>query len=46
MFSDVEVSTDDEPMLFKAQLYAITGVPPDRQKVMIKGSTLKVRYFI
>lgn len=44
MFNDVEVSTDDEPMLFKAQLYAITGVPPDRQKVMIKGSQLKVSY--
>lgn len=41
MFSDVEVSTDDEPILFKAQLFAITGVPPDRQKVMIKGTTLK-----
>lgn len=42
MFNDIEVSTDDEPILFKAQLFAITGVPPDRQKVMIKGTTLKV----
>ncbi|KFM65368.1 Ubiquitin carboxyl-terminal hydrolase 14, partial [Stegodyphus mimosarum] len=40
-FNDVEVNTDEEPIVFKAQLYAITGVPPDRQKVMIKGTTLK-----
>ncbi|XP_054710171.1 ubiquitin carboxyl-terminal hydrolase 14-like isoform X2 [Uloborus diversus] len=41
MFNDVEVNTDEEPIVFKAQLFAITGVPPDRQKVMIKGTTLK-----
>lgn len=28
-------------MLFKAQLYALTGVQPERQKVMVKGMTLK-----
>lgn len=28
-------------MLFKAQLFALTGVQPERQKVMIKGVTLK-----
>lgn len=28
-------------MLFKAQLFALTGVQPERQKVMLKGSTLK-----
>lgn len=31
----------EEPMVFKAQLYALTGVLPERQKVMIKGVTLK-----
>ncbi|KAG8180460.1 hypothetical protein JTE90_001993 [Oedothorax gibbosus] len=41
MFNDVEVDTDDEPIVFKAQLFTITGVPPERQKVMIKGTTLK-----
>lgn len=40
-FNNVEVSTDEEPILFKAQLFALTGVQPERQKVMIKGSTLK-----
>ena len=28
-------------MLFKAQLFALTGVQPERQKVMVKGMTLK-----
>lgn len=37
----MEVNTDEEPMLFKAQLYALTGVQPERQKVMVKGITLK-----
>lgn len=41
VFSDVEVNTDEEPILFKAQLFALTGVQTERQKVMIKGLTLK-----
>ncbi|XP_053972234.1 ubiquitin carboxyl-terminal hydrolase 14 [Hylaeus anthracinus] len=41
LFPDVEVNTDEEPMLFKAQLFALTGVQPERQKVMMKGMTLK-----
>lgn len=40
-FQNVEVNTDEEPMLFKAQLFALTGVQPERQKVMLKGMTLK-----
>ncbi|MGH0151935.1 UNVERIFIED_CONTAM: hypothetical protein FKN15_055145 [Acipenser sinensis] len=28
-------------MVFKAQLFALTGVQPERQKVMVKGGTLK-----
>lgn len=40
-FSDIEVNCDESPMLFKAQLFALTGVQPERQKVMIKGVTLK-----
>jgi ubiquitin carboxyl-terminal hydrolase 14 len=27
--------------LFKAQLFALTGVQNERQKVMLKGATLK-----
>lgn len=40
-YQDVEVDTDEAPLLFKAQLFALTGVQPERQKVMLKGSTLK-----
>ncbi|XP_037068997.1 ubiquitin carboxyl-terminal hydrolase 14-like [Pollicipes pollicipes] len=41
LFKDVELNTDEEPMLFRAQLFALTGVQPDRQKIMLKGMTLK-----
>lgn len=40
-FPNIEVNTDEIPILFKAQLYALTGVQPDRQKVLFKGSVLK-----
>ncbi|XP_069680019.1 ubiquitin carboxyl-terminal hydrolase 14 [Periplaneta americana] len=40
-YPDVEVNTDEDPLVFKAQLFALTGVQPDRQKVMLKGTTLK-----
>jgi len=41
LFSNVEVNTEEDPILFKAQLFALTGVQPERQKVMLKGMTLK-----
>uniref|UniRef100_A0A8C9FGM8 Ubiquitin carboxyl-terminal hydrolase n=1 Tax=Pavo cristatus TaxID=9049 RepID=A0A8C9FGM8_PAVCR len=40
-FDGVELNTDEPPMVFKAQLFALTGVQPARQKVMLKGGTLK-----
>lgn len=40
-FPNIEVNTDEDPLLFKAQLYALTGVQPERQKVMCKGLALK-----
>lgn len=40
-YPDIEVNTDESPILFKAQLFALTGVQPERQKVMLKGVTLK-----
>uniref|UniRef100_A0A670I9W7 Ubiquitin carboxyl-terminal hydrolase n=1 Tax=Podarcis muralis TaxID=64176 RepID=A0A670I9W7_PODMU len=43
-FDGVELNTDEPPMVFKAQLFALTGVQPDRQKVMVKGGTLKVEF--
>lgn len=41
LFNDVEICTDDEPVVFKAQLFALTGVQPNRQKIMIKGAAIK-----
>ena len=40
-FPDVEVNLGESPLVFKSQLFALSGVPPDRQKVMIKGALLK-----
>ncbi len=40
-FPEVEANLDDSPLVFKSQLFALTGVPPERQKVMIKGALLK-----
>jgi len=40
LYQDVEANTDEEPMLFKAQLFALTGVQPERQKIMLKGAIL------
>jgi len=38
----VDLNTEEPPIVFKSQLYALTGVPPDRQKVMgVKGGVLK-----
>lgn len=38
---NVELNTDEEPSLFKAQLYAITSVAIDRQKVLFKGKQIQ-----
>lgn len=42
-FENVELNSDESPELFKAQLFALSGVAPERQKVMFKGAVLKVR---
>ena len=38
---DVEVDTSSTGEVFKFQLYSLTGVEPDRQKLIIKGKQLK-----
>lgn len=40
-FEDIEVDPTEPALLFKTQLYTLTGVEPARQKIMIKGGTLK-----
>ncbi|XP_051147985.1 ubiquitin carboxyl-terminal hydrolase 6-like [Andrographis paniculata] len=41
VFSNVEIDTSQPPYVFKCQLYDLTGVPPERQKIMVKGGLLK-----
>ena len=40
---NVELDLEQPPLMFKAQLYALTGVPTERQKIMglPKGGILK-----
>ncbi|XP_048582845.1 ubiquitin carboxyl-terminal hydrolase 14 [Nematostella vectensis] len=40
-FGGVELNTDEPPQVFKAQLFALSSVPPERQKVMLKGAVLQ-----
>lgn len=37
----VDVNNDEDPIVFKAQLFALSGVIPERQKIMSKGVVLK-----
>ncbi|XP_010912089.1 ubiquitin carboxyl-terminal hydrolase 6 [Elaeis guineensis] len=41
LFPAVEIDTSQPPYVFKCQLYDLTGVPPERQKIMVKGGLLK-----
>jgi len=36
------LDTSQPPAVFKQSIYEVSGVPPDRQKVMVKGGVLKV----
>ncbi|KAK9241239.1 hypothetical protein V1525DRAFT_392535 [Lipomyces kononenkoae] len=38
---DVEVDLDEPGEVLKFQLYSLTGVDPDRQKILVKGGQLK-----
>ena len=42
VFKDVEVDLEQPATVFKMQLFSLTGVPPERQKIMgVKGGLLK-----
>ena len=41
-FSKIECNTDETPILFKSTLYSLTGVLPERMKIMVKGATIGV----
>lgn len=38
---ELELNLNEPALLFKSQLFELTGVPVDRQKIMIKGGMLK-----
>ncbi|KAK9834879.1 hypothetical protein WJX81_005740 [Elliptochloris bilobata] len=38
---NVEVDPAEPGLVFKHQLFSLTGVPPERQKIMVKGGMLK-----
>ncbi|KAI8815403.1 hypothetical protein BJ742DRAFT_783447 [Cladochytrium replicatum] len=40
-FDNIQLDTDLPPEVFKAQLYTLTGVEPERQKLMGKGGMIK-----
>ncbi|CAA7262071.1 unnamed protein product [Cyclocybe aegerita] len=38
---DIQLDPDLPPAVFKDSVYQLTGVPPDRMKVMVKGGVLR-----
>ncbi|DBB02923.1 hypothetical protein WJX77_004368 [Trebouxia sp. C0004] len=38
---DIEIDRSQPPLVFKQQLFSLTGVSADRQKIMVKGGLLK-----
>ena len=46
VFPGIEIDTSQPPIVFKSQLDTLTGVPPERQKIMVKGGILKVYYVV
>uniref|UniRef100_H2Y5T7 Ubiquitin carboxyl-terminal hydrolase n=1 Tax=Ciona savignyi TaxID=51511 RepID=H2Y5T7_CIOSA len=40
-YTDIELSSEEPPSVFKLQLFSLTNVLPERQKVLLKGATIK-----
>lgn len=36
-FKDIECNLEEPPIVFKAQMFGLSGVQPERQKIMFKG---------
>ena len=45
VLNDVELDLNEDVLTFKSQIYALTNVPVDKQKIMMKGKVLKVNSF-
>ena len=41
VFDDVDLNLEDDITTFKCQLYALTNVPIEKQKLMAKGKIVK-----
>lgn len=41
IYKDVSIDFEEDPSDFKARLFSLTNVPPERQKLMLKGGVLK-----
>eukprot|EP00897_Mesotaenium_endlicherianum_P007692 jgi/Mesen1/6951/ME000360S06216 len=41
VFQDLDIDTEQPPIVFKGQLFALTAVPPERQKILVKGGVLQ-----
>jgi len=42
IFKDIDLDVDDSPLVFKSQLWTLSGVPVDRQSIIgLKGGKLK-----
>lgn len=44
-FDNVELDENSDIQEFRAMLYSLTNVPPAKQKILYKGSVLKVKKF-
>jgi ubiquitin carboxyl-terminal hydrolase 14 len=40
-FTDVNIDLNDDIQTFKGQIYALSNVPVEKQKIMAKGKVLK-----
>ena len=40
-YPDIEIDTEEQPDVFKSQIFALTNVPPERQKVVFAGKRLQ-----
>jgi len=43
-FPNVTLDTSEPPEVLRGQIFALTNVPPERQKIMAKGATLKTSW--
>jgi len=44
LYTDIDVNTDEEPILFKAQLFALTGVQPDRLGQLLVSCSIQNQF--